>query len=216
MEYLFLNNEKILNQIKEKISSDKLDERCARDKCYIDYSKVYFFVNLDPGKLGIIYTMVPVRKKINQSIAFQIYAGVKINKINSIYQFLDFLTMNHNNDDINFVIFHLFIGLRVFDIFFFNPGDIINKVSKIIQLHENDRIFSTYSGQFFYDMLLFTIDSYQNGQLFRKTYKLLYQNGELYLLESYPSFFQYTWNRVINMFTKKNTKCILYIKLHNE
>lgn len=220
MEYLFLNNEKILNQIKEKIIYDKLDERCAREKCYIDYSEVYFYVNLDPSQLGFIYTMSPVKKKIDQSITLQIYACVKINMINSIYQLLDFLTTNHNNDNINFVVFHSFIGVCSFDVFFFNPGDIINKISKKVQLHEKDRIYSTYFDQFLCDILLFTIDSYQNGQLFRKTYQLRYRHGELNLKESYPSFFRYTWNCLYNMLTqkevKKDTKDIPHIKLHNE
>lgn len=54
--------------------------------------------------------------------------------------------------------------------------------------------------------MLFTIDSYQNGQLFRKTFKLLSENGELFLLESYPSFFQYHWNYLINLLTQKEVK----------
>lgn len=221
MEFLYLKNEKILEKIKEKIKYDKIIEQCTDFGCYIDYSKVYFFVDIDPKKLGFIYAMIMNKDNIDKSLACQTYAGVKINNIKSIFQLLDFLTKNENDDlNLNFVVYETFICTRLPDSFVFEPGDIINKFSEVVKIHKNDRIFSSYFNTFIYDLMWFTIDSYQDEQLFRKTFSLVYGTGELYLLESYPSFFQFAWNFFKNKLKHKNVTTDkegnLYVKLHNE
>ena len=160
-----------------------------------------------------------LKKKIDNSIKLQIFAGAKVNMINSIFELLDLLT-NNNYGNENFIVYESFAILSVRGYFFYNPGDIIEIISKKVEIHNKDRIFSSYSDPFFYNVMHFTIDSYHYGQLFRNTFSMRYQSGEIVLLESYPSFFRYAWNCFKNVLTqeevKNDKKGNHYTKLHNE
>ena len=66
------------------------------------------------------------KKKIDNSIKLQVYAGVKVNMINSIFELLDLLTKNNNYDNENFVVYESYAVKSVCDYFIFNSGDIID------------------------------------------------------------------------------------------